>query len=288
MDINLLRTFVMVAECGSFSKAAERLHLTQSTISHQISRLEEHLGKKLFVRTTRTCQVTQWGGILASDADKIIKLAEDIEAKFNPVAISGIVRAGIPDDVHLFKPLSDAILLFSKEQPGMAVEIIAGMSQDLVSSAAAGNLDVVLLRDIPVRNDGSNLATQNLVWIAQKGWRRPSTGPIPVAFVHGACSYKTTAIRLLESAGMKWHPIMTCTSLEGVLSVVKAGIAVSLICEADMRDDIVPLTPSDGFPDLPTAGLSLQYAEKNPSTATCILGELLSSTISQLLQKSRP
>lgn len=287
MDIPLLRTFVTVAECDSFSVAAERLHLTQSTISHQISRLEKELGKKLFMRTTRSCRVTQWGSILLVDARNILRMVQETEEKFNPPEMSGTVKAGIPDDLHLFKPLSDAILLFSEEQPRVAVEITAGLSDDLRLRATSSDTDVVLLRDIPPRTDGESLGAERLLWIAKKGWHRPANSPIPIAFVHGPCSYKRTAIALLDAAGVQWHPIMTCTSLEGVLAAVKAGIAISVVTEGDLREDIVALSPNDGLPDLPLAGLSIQYAQKVPSQAAAALGTILSATIRSLLTASR-
>jgi DNA-binding transcriptional LysR family regulator len=64
LDFDLLRALVAVAECGGFRRAAERLHLTQSTVSQQIKRLEREAARPLFLRSTRAVALTDEGEML--------------------------------------------------------------------------------------------------------------------------------------------------------------------------------------------------------------------------------
>ena len=76
LDFELLRAFVAVADCGGFHRAAERLNLTQSTISQQIKRLELETKRPLFRRTTRSVALTDDGEMLLGDARRLLQLEE--------------------------------------------------------------------------------------------------------------------------------------------------------------------------------------------------------------------
>jgi DNA-binding transcriptional LysR family regulator len=80
LDFDLLRAFVAVAECGGFHRAAEQLHLTQSTVSQQIKRLELEAGRALFRRTTRAVALTDEGEMLLGDARRLLQLEEAARA----------------------------------------------------------------------------------------------------------------------------------------------------------------------------------------------------------------
>src|SRR6202453_3740309 len=76
LDFELLRTFVAVVDCGGFHRAAERLNLTQSTVSQQIKRLEFETKRPLFRRTTRSVVLTDEGEMLLGDARRLLQLEE--------------------------------------------------------------------------------------------------------------------------------------------------------------------------------------------------------------------
>jgi DNA-binding transcriptional LysR family regulator len=85
LDFDLLRALVAVAECGGFRRAAERLHLTQSTVSQQIKRLEREAARPLFLRSTRAVALTDEGEMLLGDARRLLQL-EDERARPGPAA----------------------------------------------------------------------------------------------------------------------------------------------------------------------------------------------------------
>jgi DNA-binding transcriptional LysR family regulator len=98
LDFELLRAFVAVADCGGFHRA-ERLNLTQSTISQQIKRLELETKRPLFRRTTRSVGLTDDGEMLLGDARRLLQLEEVARYRFAAPRLSGSVRLGVVEEV---------------------------------------------------------------------------------------------------------------------------------------------------------------------------------------------
>jgi DNA-binding transcriptional LysR family regulator len=94
-EIWLLRSFVAVAESGGFTRAATQLNSTQSTVSAQIQRLEEEAGRSLFVRSTRSVQLTSAGETLLGYARTILRLNDDARLCLSGVRHAGRVRVGV-------------------------------------------------------------------------------------------------------------------------------------------------------------------------------------------------
>ena len=102
LDPDLLRSFVLIAEEGSFSRAGERVGRTQSAVSMQMQRLEAMLGRRLLDRG-RGGQVglTQHGAMLLERARELLALNDQIWASFRTPVVQGRVRLGSPDDYAL-------------------------------------------------------------------------------------------------------------------------------------------------------------------------------------------
>jgi DNA-binding MarR family transcriptional regulator len=99
LDFELLRAFVAVADCGGFHRAAERLNLTQSTVSQQIKRLELETKRPLFRRTTRRVALTDDGEMLLGDARRLLQLEEAARHRLAAPQLSGTVRLGVVEEV---------------------------------------------------------------------------------------------------------------------------------------------------------------------------------------------
>jgi len=98
IDIDQLRTFIAIVETGSFTKAAEVVHKTQSAVSMQMKRLEERLSRPIFARDGRASKLTDDGERLLDYARRIVKLNVEALAAFNDAELTGRVRLGVPDD----------------------------------------------------------------------------------------------------------------------------------------------------------------------------------------------
>src|ERR1700754_2794000 len=99
LDFELLRTFVAVADCSGFHRAAERLNLTQSIVSQEIKRLELKAKRPLFRRTTRSVLLTDDGEMLLGDARRLLQLEEAARHRLTAPRPSGSVRLGVVEEV---------------------------------------------------------------------------------------------------------------------------------------------------------------------------------------------
>ena len=99
LGFELLRAFVAVADCGGFHRAAERLNLTQSTISQQIKRLELETKRPLFRRTTRSVTLTDDGEMFLGDARRLLQLEEVARQRLATPRLSGTVRIGVVEEI---------------------------------------------------------------------------------------------------------------------------------------------------------------------------------------------
>src|SRR5258708_13183681 len=95
MEFELLRSFVAVVDCGGFHRAAERLNLTQSTVSQQIKRLELETERPLFRRTTRSVALTDDGEMLLGDARRLLQLEEAARHRLAAPRLSATARLGV-------------------------------------------------------------------------------------------------------------------------------------------------------------------------------------------------
>ncbi len=96
LDLDQLKTFVAIAESGSFTRAADVVHKTQSAVSMQMRRLEERIGKPIFCRDGRQSKLTEDGERLLGYARRIVRLSHETIAAFDETELSGSVRFGTP------------------------------------------------------------------------------------------------------------------------------------------------------------------------------------------------
>src|SRR5258708_12306299 len=127
LDFELLRSFVAVADCGGFHRAAERLNLTQSTVSQQIKRLELEAKRPLFRRTTRSVALTDDGEMLLGDARRLLQFEEAARHRLAAPRLSGTVRLGVVEEVPAH-PLPSSLPRFSNPHPHLTLPLHIALS----------------------------------------------------------------------------------------------------------------------------------------------------------------
>src|ERR1700676_1868863 len=103
LDLELLRSFVSVVDAGGFTRAGERVHRTQSTVSQQIKRLEDDVGQPLLNRTGKDVTPTEAGERLLSYARRLLSLAEEALRVGARPGNEGAVRLGLPEDFAAYR-----------------------------------------------------------------------------------------------------------------------------------------------------------------------------------------
>jgi len=146
MDLRRLRYFVTILETGSFSQAAERLHVVQSALSAQIQKLEDSLGTRLFVRDAHGVQPTPSGRKLLGHARRILDMVAAAEHDLRQDAESprGIVRIGIPSSISrmMTVPLLQAV---EQAQPDVTLHVVEAMTDELETLLKQGRLEMAIL-----------------------------------------------------------------------------------------------------------------------------------------------
>lgn len=262
MDTTLLRSFLTVADLGSFTAAADRLNSSQSTVSGHIARLEEQLSTKLFRRTTRKCSLSTAGEALRPLAEEAVQATERIEDAFRPSSMIGLIRLGVPDDYHLFGRINQAVHAFQVARPSVLVQIDAGLSSNHAKALGEGLLDLAILR-IPSEADDPDQEASRLIWIGSRALQLSPDEPLPLAHINGPCKYFRAAVDALSEAGIRWRSAYSCSALEGVRGAVRSGMAVSAILAEDCPEAELRLN-YPWLPRLPQFSLAFRYAKSEP------------------------
>src|SRR5215472_9697666 len=180
LDMDLLRSFVSVVDAGGFTRAGERVHRTQSTVSQQIRRLEETLGRELLHRNGKQATPTEEGERLLSYARRILALAEEARDVVARSSADGVVRLGIPEDFAAYR-LAELLSGFARARPGLRLDVRCGLSVRLAHDLERGELDLALYkRDV---GDGDAIAhwPERLHWVTSARHPVDTERSVPLA-----------------------------------------------------------------------------------------------------------
>ena len=142
MELRVLNYFLTVAREGGLTGASEVLHVTQPTMSRQIQELEEELGQKLFIRTTRSMVLTPEGMLLRKRAEEILEMAERTKSEFSAMGntVEGDVLIGSGETFAL-KQITDLMAQIREEYPGIHFQIYSGNAEEVAERLEKGLLD---------------------------------------------------------------------------------------------------------------------------------------------------
>jgi DNA-binding transcriptional LysR family regulator len=274
LDLELLRSFVSVVDAGGFTRAGERVHRTQSTVSQQIRRLEEDIGQPLLNRTAKEVTPTEAGERLLSYARRLLSLAEEARDVVARPGHEGAVRLGIPEDFAAYR-LTKLLGAFSRSHPTLRLDVRADQSTYLRRDLERGDLDLALLKRDAGEKGGIACWPERLHWVTSKSHPRDlSTGSVPLIGFPPGCLYRARAIHALESAGHAWHMAYTSSSLAGIQAAVAAGMGLSILSEMAVQADHRVLTARDGFAPIDKTEVAL-VASPDASPATVRLADRL-------------
>src|SRR3979411_2785361 len=226
LNFELLRAFVAVADCGGFPRAAERLHLTQSTVSQQIKRLELETERPLFRRTTRSVALTDDGGMLLRDARRLLQLEGAPRRRRAAPRRSGTVRLGVVEEVA-GGSLPPALGRFATLHPGVKLEVQIGVSAELIEQLNAGRLDVVFAKRPLGTSRGRLVGREPRVWAAADTFDLVLDSALPLALYRERSVSREAALAALNDSELIWEIVYTNPSLTGVRAAAIAGLAIS-------------------------------------------------------------
>ena len=265
LEIDVLRTFVSIAESGSFTRTAAQIFRTTSAVSMQIKRLENTLGCALFSREARRVALTAEGERLLSYARRLLKLNEEAVGAFIKPSLSGQVRFGAPADIgtHILPGL---LSLFARTHPGIEVNVSVGRSVDMIQRIDAGELDVALISVGNLGQDdtrGEVVHREPLVWAGRAGGVAMKRNPLPLALASAECAWRRQALDALDRVGRSYRIAYSSEQCAGQEAAMIADLAVAPYPLSLVRP---PLRRLDEDADLPTLG---EYQIKLLSATQC-------------------
>ena len=260
LDLDLLRTFVAVADTGSLTRAGSRVGRSQPAVSLQVQRLEAALGCRLLERTSRRVGLTEPGERLLAYGRRIITLADEAVAHLHQPAVHGLVRLGTPEDfatVHL----AGVLQAFTRTHPNVALEVTTDLTLNLLDRFDRGDFDLILVkRDPAAPAVGVRVWREALVWSCA-AHRAEAFGnhaaEVPLAVSPPPCVYRKRAQVALDGAARPWRVAYSSTSLAGTQAAVRAGLGLTVLPKNMVPPDFAVLGITSGLPQLSDAEIAL-------------------------------
>ena len=209
IDIDQLRTFIAIAETGSFTKAADIVHKTQSAVSMQMKRLEERLDKPIFARDGRASKLTEDGERLLDYARRIVKLNLEALAAFAGPELTGSVRLGVPDD-YADRYLPEIMARYSRAYPGVELTVICEPSVDLLERIDLNELDLAIITTSDSHTRPSEtFRRERLLWVTSSRHGTHQELPLPLALGRQSCGWRRIALDVLENVNRPHRMLFT-------------------------------------------------------------------------------
>ena len=278
IDPDQLRTFIAIAETGSFTRAADVVAKTQSAVSMQMRRLEERIGKPLFAREGRASRLSSEGERLLPYARRLMKMQAETVAAFVDDAGTGTVRLGTPDDYAAFLP--EILGRFSASRPLAELTVTCDPTPMLVEMINHDEIDIAIITHIAARGRQTPIIARRepLYFVTSERHNVHEEDPLPLALGSAHCCWRQTALECLAKIGRMNRVAFSSWSASAVSAAVMAGLAVSVLPQSAVQPGMRVLGPEDGFPRLPDAEIGvLRSASADTPLADALVEHILAS-----------
>ncbi|QJQ15329.1 transcriptional regulator LrhA [Enterobacter hormaechei] len=250
LDLDLLRTFVAVADLNTFAAAAAAVCRTQSAVSQQMQRLEQLVGKELFARHGRNKLLTEHGIQLLGYARKILRFNDEACMSLMFSNLQGVLTLGASDES------ADTILPFllnriSSVYPKLALDVSVKRNAFMVEMLKENEVDTVVTTHRPGQFDSLTLRTSPTHWYCAAEYVLQKGEPIPLVLLDDPSPFRDMVLAALNEAGIPWRLAYVASTLPAVRAAVKAGLGVTARPVEMMSPDLRVLGQSEGLPSLP-------------------------------------
>jgi DNA-binding transcriptional LysR family regulator len=290
MELRHLRTIAAVARHGSFSKAAEELHLAQSAVSQQIRRLELELGLEVFRRTSRSVELTAEGDVILGYAHRVLREVDGLHSELGELTglVRGEVRIG---GMYPTGPYDLAAILaeFRARHPGVAINMVEDTQDDLLARLRADELDCAFTAVEPDTLGDEYAAT--LIWEEEFVVALPGGHPLSAA-AHvtfdqlageDLIAYRENSAlrrrleRTMAERGLAPRNAFICTEMAAVRALVSKGLGLAVIPRSVAEQEGPPIVLRPIGPERFTWPVALVWRarRRQPAAAKAFLAVAL-------------
>lgn len=267
-----------IVDTGSFTRAADRVHKTQSAVSMHIRRLEEQLGRPLFVKHGRGVRLSGDGDKLVDFAREMLRIEASALMQVGQKGLAGDVRLGIPDDyAEVFMP---AIMEgFARKHPFVEVSVICEGSVGLAERVRNHELDLALVTDCAAMQNVEIVREEPLVWVAHPRFTIVPDDPLPLALGGITCQWRQAAEAALHKAGRNFRIVLVSNNFSAIQPMIQTRLALTLLPRGAVREGMKIFGPADGLPELPTSRMGILFAPP-PGREAQALADMIRTSVS--------
>ncbi|MFE5318970.1 LysR family transcriptional regulator [Paenibacillus sp. NPDC056579] len=240
MELTDLKVFVTVAEEGNISGAAQRMDYVQSNVTARIRKLESELGVPLFHRHPKGVSLTDKGVVFREYAASIVQMSDEaVRAVQDTPYPSGPLCIGVVDTLNCGS-LMRALSSFQSRHPEVSLTLLTGPSGDLLDMVLSHKLDGAFVTgDYPPAKLLCEHATRDELRLLTPltGDEYPDLAALKWAVSPKGCPFRAILEQWLQSIGLALDNIIEISSLETLLSCVRAGLASTLLPASVLNGD---------------------------------------------------
>ena len=278
-DIDCLRSFLVVSDTMSFSRAAEAVGRSQSTISQQIVKLETQVGKNLLTRRKgRVLELTSEGGKLAQYARRILQLNDEAYASMSDELLTGFVRLGVPLD-FFGRDFTNWLARFKSRHPMVGLEIEANQSENLQKRSARGEFDLAFFKQETGAKLGTVALREQLVWVSGPNYSADDQESVPLILFPEGCAYRRCAIAALKDHKRSWHLSFVSPSFECLKSAAVEGMGITVLARALVAPPLRIVRHGLQLPQLPTVELVYSHGRRSNARVVTELANYLADSL---------
>jgi DNA-binding transcriptional LysR family regulator len=260
-----LRSFLMVADAMSFSRAAETVGRSQSTISQQIAKLETQVGRPLLSRRKgRVLELTSEGDRLLQYARRILQLNDEAFASMSDDLLTGFVRLGVPLD-FFGRDFTVWLARFKAKHPMVGLEVEANQSESLQQRSARGCFDLAFFKQEAGAKLGIVAQREQLVWVSGPSYTPNDLESIPLILFPEGCAYRRCAITSLKNNRRSWHLNFVSPSFECLKSAAVEGMGITVLARALVTPPLKIVRHGLRLPQLPAIELAYSQGRRSNS-----------------------
>ncbi len=272
-----LRSFLAVAEAGSFTAAAQQLGVRQSTVSQHIARLEAALGRPVLARDTHRVALTPDGQALTGFARSVMEANDRLHGFFSATGLRGRIRLGASEDFTL-SALPQVLARFTARHASVDLQLTVGLSGALYQGYDAGELDVIFVKRRSGDPRGQAAWREQLAWVGRPGYHADPALPLPLVLYPPPSITRTLALNALNAAGRSWRVACTSGSLTGLRAAAEAGLGVAPHSARLLPPGLAAVADAAGLPALGSIEFVVIGPGRHQTVAAALMEALLAST----------